>query len=184
LLLIRDDPTLAQRPTGPAATPNVLRPALRERVIYLLLTAVAVAISAGALFYNPVVGAAAVLVFGFAAINAAFRIWHPRSYATELDDDGFRTFGAWGQLVHEVRWDEVAHLTVFHGNGLRVAGTVLAWRCEPRRRRRGLQPAVKGGRNRVGEEFDGALPDDYLGIEPMLVLFQERADAARDPSGS
>jgi hypothetical protein len=154
-------------------TPRVLRPALRERVIYLTLTVVALAISLGALFYNPVIGAPATLVFGFAALNAGFRLWHPRSYATELDDDGFRSFGAWGQLVHDVRWDEIAHLTVFHGNGLRGAGSVLflAWRCEPRRRR--------GRRNRLGEEIDGALPDDYLGIERMLALFKEHADAAK-----
>jgi hypothetical protein len=162
-------------------TPRVLRPALRERVIYLTLTVAVLAISVGALIYNPIVGAPATLVFGFAAVNAAFRLWHPRSYATELDDEGFRTFGAWGQLVHDVRWDELAHLTVFHGNGLRGPGTVLflAWRSEPRRRRRGIQPAVKGGRNRVGEEFDGALPDGYLGIERMLALFKEHADAAK-----
>jgi hypothetical protein len=30
----------------------------------------------------------------------------------------------------------------------------------------------------VGEEYDGALPDPYLGIEPMLELFSGYADAA------
>ena len=38
---------------------------------------------------------------------------------------------------------------------------------------------MRGGRNTVGEEFDGALPDPYLGIEPTLELFKQRADAAK-----
>ena len=29
------------------------------------------------------------------------------------------------------------------------------------------------------EPFDGALPDPYLGIEPMLELFRRSADAAK-----
>jgi hypothetical protein len=37
---------------------------------------------------------------------------------------------------------------------------------------------VRGGVNRVGEEYDGALADPYLGIEPMLELFKRYADAA------
>ena len=85
-----------------------------------------------------------------------------------------------GRPVHRVRWADVEHLTVFHGNGLGGAGSVLhlAWRCHPRQPGRGRQPWVRGGRNFAGEEFDGALPDPYLGIEAKLVLFKRHADAA------
>jgi hypothetical protein len=34
----------------------------------------------------------------------------------------------------------------------------------------------------VGESYDGALPDPYLGIGPMLELMKGYADAARRPS--
>jgi hypothetical protein len=75
-----------------------------------------------------------------------------------------------GRKVHDVRWADVEHLTVFNGNGLTGPGTVLhvAWRCLPRCPGEGRQPWVRGGTNVVGESYDGALPDPYLGIEPML----------------
>jgi hypothetical protein len=158
-----------------------LRPRLRRRVPFFVLTVLMLALSIAALFYAPVVGAIGVLLFGFATINAALRLFHPRSYATELDAEEFRTFDAVGRPVHRIRWADVEHLTAFHGNGLGGPGTVLhlAWRCQPRQPGHGRQPWVRGGRNFAGEEFDGALPDPYLGIEAMLELFKARADAAR-----
>ena len=162
-------------------SPLILRPARRRRVIYLVGAWGLLALSVLAAFYAPVVGLLGSLFWGFAAVNAAVRMWHPRAYATEVDGDGFRAYNWRGRLVHDVPWVDVAHLTIFHGNGLRGAGSVLflAWRCEPRRRRRGVQPWVRGGRNKVGETYDGALPDEYLGIERMLALFKEHADAAK-----
>jgi hypothetical protein len=80
-----------------------------------------------------------------------------RSYATELDTEGFRVYDAMGCLVHDVRWTNVEHLTVFHGNGMGGPGTLMLL---------------------AGEEFDGALPDPYLGIERMLDLFKRHADSA------
>jgi hypothetical protein len=77
-------------------------------------------------------------------------------------------------------------LTVFNGNGLTGPGTALhvAWRCSPRCPGEGRQPWVRGGTNVVGESYDGALPDPYLGIEPMLQLMKGYADAARRPSAA
>jgi hypothetical protein len=40
-------------------------------------------------------------------------------------------------------------------------------------------PAVRGGRNDAGVEFDGALFDDYLGLDAMLELFAEHVARAR-----
>ena len=158
-----------------------LRPSLRRRLPFFVLSALLFAMSVVALRFTPIVGAVGVLVFGFALVNASLRLFHPRSYATELDERGFRTFDAMGRPVHAVRWTDLEHLTVFHGNGMSGPGTVvhLAWRCDPRQPGNGRQPWVRGGTNFAGEPFDGALPDPYLGIEPMLELFRRSADAAK-----
>jgi hypothetical protein len=158
----------------------VLRPSLRRRIPYFVLAVLLLGLMLVGLVYNAILGAVGVLIFGFAVVNGALRLFHPRSYATELDDDEFRVYDSMGRLVHRVGWSEVAHLTVFHGNGLGGVGTVLhlAWRCHPRRPGPGRQPWSGGGRNFAGEEFDGALPDPYLGAEAMLGLFKQRADAA------
>ena len=160
---------------------RLLRPSLRRRLPFFVLSVLLLALSVVALFYAPVAGAIGVLLFGFATANASLRLFHPRSYATELDERGFRTFDAMGRPVHDVRWTDVEHLTVFHGNGMGGPGTVvhLAWRCHPRQPGNGRQPWVRGGTNFAGEPFDGALPDPYLGIEPMLELFRRSADAAK-----
>jgi hypothetical protein len=157
-----------------------LRPRLRRRLPYFVLSLLLLALCAVALAYSPIVGAIGVLLLGFATVNAALRLFHPRSYTTELEQEGFRVYDALGREVHWVRWAELEHLTAYHGNGLRGPGTVLllAWRCFPRRPGNGRQPWAGGGRNFAGEEFDGALPDPYLGIEAMLALFKRRADAA------
>jgi hypothetical protein len=164
-------------------TTRVLRPSLRRRIPFFVLAVGLLALSVGAAFYNPIVGAIGIGFTGFAAVNASLRLFHPRSYATELGPDGFRVFDAMGRKVHDVRWVDVEHLTVFNGNGLTGPGTVLhvAWRCSPRCPGEGRQPWVRGGTNVVGESYDGALPDPYLGIEPMLQLMKDYADAARRP---
>ncbi len=169
----------------PHAGERILRPRLRRRVPFFVVSVLLLALSVTAVFFSPIVGAVGVLLFGFAVANASLRLFHPRSYATELDDEEFRVFSAFGRLVHRVRWAEVAHLTVFHGNGMGGPGTLLllAWRCEPPRPGDGRQPWVRGGRNFAGDEFDGALPDPYLGIEPMLELFKRYADAAHANEG-
>lgn len=162
------------------SAPRLLRPALRRRVVFFVLGALLLALAITALFFSPIVGVIGVLFTGFAVVNGAFRLWHPLSYATRLDADGFETFSAMGKRVHHIQWPQIAHLTVFNANGFTGPGTVLtlAWRCEPRCPGHGRQPWVRGGRNKVGEEYDGALPDPYLGIEPMLELFSGYADAA------
>jgi hypothetical protein len=161
---------------------TVLRPSLgKRRIPFMVLSLPILAIGIGGLFFAPVAGVI-VTVFGLFAVGLGIaRLVLPRSYATELDDEGFRTFDSWGRRMHEVRWADVEHLTVFQGNGFRGPGTELhlAWRCRPRCRRGGIQPWLKGGRNALGEEFDGALPDPYLGYEAMVELFRERADAAK-----
>jgi hypothetical protein len=161
--------------------PRVLRPRLRRRLPFFVLGLLLFALSVVALFFSPIAGVIGVLLFGFAAVNGALRMFHPRSYATEFDGEGFRVFDALGRLVHDVRWTEVEHLTVFHGNGMGGPGTLLllAWRCAPRRPGKGRQPWARGGTNFAGEPFDGALPDPYLGIETMLELFKQHADASR-----
>jgi hypothetical protein len=160
--------------------PQLLRPRLKRRLPFFVVSWLVFALCAVALFFNPVVGAIGVLVFGFAAVNASLRMFRTRSYATELDDERFRVYDAMGRLVHDVRWADLEHLTVFHGNGMGGPGTLmlLAWRCRPRQPGKGRQPWAKGGRNFQGEEFDGALPDPYMGIEPMLELFKRHAEAA------
>jgi hypothetical protein len=160
---------------------TLLRPSLKRRIPYFVLALLLLALMVVGLVYNPILGAMGVLIFGFAVVNGALRLFHPRSYATELDDDEFRVYDSMGRLVHRVRWAEVEHLTVFHGNGFGGPGTVLhlAWRCHPRRPGPGRQAWSGGGRNFAGEEYDGALPDPYIGIEPLLELFKRRADAAK-----
>ena len=163
------------------ASVTLLRPSLRRRIPFFVLAVLLFALMVAGLVYSPLLGVVGVLIFGFAVVNGALRLFHPRSYATELDDDEFRVYDSMGRLVHRVRWADLEHLTVFHGNGLGGPGTVLhlAWRRHPRQRGPGRQPWSGGGRNFAGEEFDGALPDPYLGIEPMLELFKQRADAAK-----
>jgi hypothetical protein len=160
---------------------TLLRPSLKRRIPFFVLAVLLLALMVAGLVYSPIIGAIGVLVLGFAVVNGALRLFHPRSYATELDDDEFRVYDSMGRVVHRVRWTDVEHLTVFHGNGFGGPGTVLhlAWRCLPRQPGPGRQPWSGGGRNFAGEEYDGALPDPYVGIEPMLDLFKERADAAK-----
>jgi hypothetical protein len=167
-------------------TTRVLRPRLRRRIPYFVLALALLALSVGAAFYNPIVGGLAIAFTGFASVNAALRLFHPRSYATELRPDGFRVFDSLGRKVHDVRWTDVVHLTVFNGNGFTGPGTVLhvAWRCSPRCSGKGRQPWARGGTNNVGETYDGALPDPYLGIEPMLELMKGYADAAGPPTAA
>ena len=126
------------------------------------------------------VGGVGVLLFGFATVNAAVRLMHPRAYATELTDTGFRVHDWRGALVHDVPWATVVRVTAWQASG-RIGGNVnLAWRCEPRRPGRGrVQTWAKGGRTRSGEEIDGALPDPYLGPRRMAELFAGRIDGAR-----
>ncbi|MBE2319680.1 hypothetical protein DVA67_027170 [Solirubrobacter sp. CPCC 204708] len=157
-----------------------LRPGITARVVFFVLALALFALGVGALFSNPVVGAIGVALFGFALVNASFRLFHPRSYATVVGEDGFRVHDWRGRLVHDVAWSELSHLTVFGGNGLRGPGSLLllAWRCEPRRPGPGRQPWSGGGTNAMGEAFDGALPAAYLGAERMLELFKDRAERA------
>jgi hypothetical protein len=158
-----------------------LHPRLGPRLTYFALALVLLALSIAGLFYTPVVGVLATLLTGTAAVNGAFRLFHPRSYVTEIDTDEFRVYDSFGRLKRHVRWNEIVDVTVFHGNGLGGPGSTLlvAWRCEPRQPAKGRQPGWKGGRNRLGHEFDGALPDPYLGIERMTALFKERIEAAQ-----
>ena len=113
---------------------RVLRPGLRRRLPFFVLAVGLLALSVVTVFYNPLVGAIGIVLFGFAAVNASLRLFHPRSYATELGRDGFRVFDSMGRKVHDVRWADVEDLTVFNANGLTGPGTVLhvAWRCLPR----------------------------------------------------
>jgi hypothetical protein len=165
-------------------TTRVLRPRLRRRLTFFVLALALLALSVAAAFYNPIVGGLGIVFTGFATVNASFRLFHPRSYVTELGPDSFRVYDSLGRKVHDVRWTDVEHLTVFNGNALTGPGTVLhvAWRCWPRQPGNGRQPWVRGGTNVVGETYDGALPDPYLGIEPMLELMKDYADTARSPS--
>jgi hypothetical protein len=165
---------------------RVLRPSLRRRLLFFVLAVGLLAFSVVGVFYNPILGALGIAFSGFGTVNASFRLFHPRSYVTELRPDCFRVFDVMGRKVHDVRWVDVEHLTVFNGNGLTGPGTVLhaAWRCWPPCPGEGRQPWVRGGTNNVGESYDGALPDPYLGIEPMLQLMKGYADAARRPSAA
>jgi hypothetical protein len=162
-------------------TTRVLRPRLRRRIPFFVLALALFAFSVLGAFYTPILGTLGILFFGFATGNATLRLFHPRSYATELRPDGFRVFDAMGRPVHDVSWLDVEHFTVFNGNGFTGPGTVLhvAWRCAPRCPGNGRQPWVRGGTNNVGEQYDGALPDPYFGIEPMLELMKGYSDAAR-----
>ena len=65
-------------------TTRVLRPRLRRRLPYFVGALALFAFSVVGVFYNPIVGALGIVLFGFAAVNAALRLFHPRSYATEL----------------------------------------------------------------------------------------------------
>jgi hypothetical protein len=158
-----------------------LHPRLRPRIVYFTLGVLLFALCVGAAFYNPVVGVVGVLVLGFVAVNGAFRLFHPRSYVTEIDADEFRVYDSMGRLKRHVRWREIVDVTVVNGNGLGGAGSTLlvAWRCEPRQPAPGWQQMWKGGRNRLGHEYDGALPDPYLGIHQMVAIFKERIEAAQ-----
>jgi hypothetical protein len=158
-----------------------LRPSLRRRLPFLVLALVLLAFLVAVATYNPLIALPGLLFVGFGAANAAVRMFHPRSYVTELDDHEFRVHDYRGRLVHRVPWADVVRLTVFNGNSMRGPGTALhlAWRCDPPCPRRGRQPWSGGGRNFAGERFDGALPDPYLGIDRMLELFAERVDAAK-----
>jgi hypothetical protein len=176
----------AARMTEPLDVPRKLRPSLRRRLPLFVASVLLFAMSIVGLFYGPLVGVAGVLVFGFAAFTGALRLFHPRSYATELDADGFQTFDSFGHVVHRVAWSDVQRLTVLHGNGIGGPGTLLllAWRCSPRQPSHWFLPWLRGRRNFAGEEIDGALPDPYLGIEPMLELFKHHADEAKHRRGS
>ena len=165
-LVVPDDPTVELWPTTPtevfrgicnlfpladgASMTRRLRPSLRRRLPFFVLALLLFAMSVAALFFSPIVGAVGVLVFGFALANASLRLFHPRSYATDLDEHGFRTYDAMGRPVHDVAWTDVEHLTVFHGNGLGGPGTVihLAWRCKPAAARR-RAPAVGARRHEL-----------------------------------
>src|SRR5918996_3094998 len=146
----------------PLNAPQTLRPSLRRRLPLSVLSVVLLAMSIVALLYSPLVGVAGVLLFGFAAFIAGLGLFHPRSYATELDADGFTTFDSFGRAVHRVAWADVEHLTVLHGNGMGGPGTILllAWRCSPRQPDHGKLPWLRARRNFAGEEeIDGTLPD-------------------------
>jgi hypothetical protein len=169
------------RPSRQLTNPRKLRPSLRRRLPLFVLSVLLLGMSTVALFYSPLVGVAGVLLFGFGVLIAALRLFHSRAYATELDGEGFSTFDSFGRRVHRVAWADIEHLTVVHGNGIGGPGTVLflAWRCHPRQPEHGKLPWLRARRNFAGEEIDGALPDPYLGIEPMLELFKQCADAAQ-----
>jgi hypothetical protein len=165
-------------------TPRLLRPPLRRRLAFLALCVPLIAIAIGAATSGSWLGWILLAFALFALVNASMRLFLPRSYATELQADGFHVHDSFGRVVHDVRWNEVAHLTVFHGNGFRPGSMlVVAWRCEPRRPGHGRQPWAKGGRNFAGEEFDGALPDGYLGARETLNLMLAYIEAAPGRTG-
>jgi hypothetical protein len=165
-------------------SPQVLRPRLRRRIAFALLCLPVLAIGIGAAASGAWVGWIALAFALFALGNALLRLFGPRSYATELHADGFRVHDSFGRLVHDVPWNAVTRLTVFNGNGFTPGSTLLvAWRCEPRRPGHGRQPWAKGGRNFAGEEFDGALPDPYLGAKPTLNLMSSYLEAAPGRTG-
>jgi hypothetical protein len=58
-------------------TTKTLRPRLRRRLPYFVLALALFALSVGAAFYNPIVGALGILFAGFATVNAALRLFHP-----------------------------------------------------------------------------------------------------------
>jgi hypothetical protein len=164
-------------------SPQRFRPTLASRVILLAMALPCLALSIAAWFYAPLLGIPLSLVMLYATVFAAFRMFHPRAYMTEISDEGFRVHNWTGRLIHDLRWSDLGHLTVLNANGLRGPGTMLcvAWRCQPRRRtgRRFAAPGIKGGRTPLKDEFDGALPDGYIGIEPMLEIFREHVGGTR-----
>jgi hypothetical protein len=164
-------------------SPQRFRPTLASRVILLVFAAVCLAICVGASFYKPLLGVPLSLLMLYMLVFSAMRLWHPRAYLTELGEEGFRVYNWTGRLIHDLRWSDIGHLTVLNANGLRGPGTMqcVAWRCQPRRRsgRRFAAPWIKGGRTPLKDEFDGALPDAYTGIEPMLALFREHVGGTR-----
>jgi hypothetical protein len=155
-------------------TPRVLHPRLRPRIIYLVLASLLLAMCIFATVLGAWFALLGVLLFGAATVNGVLRLTGERAYATELDADGFRVHDSFGRVVHDVRWAEVEELLPFRGNGLAGPGTQLhvAWRCNPRRPGKGRQPWARGGK-----DFDGALPDAYLGFEPTLELMLSYANA-------
>jgi hypothetical protein len=164
---------------------TVLRPAPGKRLAFAIVSVLLLAMSVWGLFYAPVVAFAGVLIFGTAAVLGIARLVLPRAYATELGPAGFRTFDSFGRQIHAVAWDDIEHLTVFEGNGWRGIGSVahLAWRSRTRTRRSGVQPWVRGGRNRLGEEFDGALPDPYGPHREIVERFMRHIEAAQAHEG-
>ena len=73
------------------ASVTLLRPSLRRRIPFFVLAVLLFALMVAGLVYSPLLGVVGVLIFGFAVVNGALRLFHPRSYATELDDDEFRS---------------------------------------------------------------------------------------------
>ena len=164
-------------------SPQRFRPTLASRVLVLVFASICLALCVGASFYKPLLGLPMSVLMGYAFVFAALRMFHPRAYLTEVGDEGFRVYNWTGRLIHDLRWSDLGHLTVLNANGLRGPGTMLcvAWRCQPRRRsgRRFAAPWIKGGRTPLKDEFDGALPDAYIGIEPMLEIFREHVGGTR-----
>jgi hypothetical protein len=154
---------------------RVLEPRLWPRIVYLVLSVLLFAMSVFATVLGGWAAILGILLFGAATVNGLMRLFGSRSYVTELDATGFKVFDSFGRPVHDVLWDEVEELVPFRGNSLAGPGTQLhvGWRCRPRPPGKGRQPWVRGG-----ADFDGALPDAYLGFDETLALMLRYANAA------
>ena len=158
----------------------VLRPQRRRSLLLLGCGVLVAVIGIGALTSGAVVlGAIAALIGVAAVVAGALRVWHPRSYALELDARGFRVYDVRGGVRHDVPWAEVQELFPTTGNApLRPGGEVrLAWRCVPG------TPGAERRRRRDGVEIDGVLPDPY-GMDPRELLELMAGYSQRGPSGA
>jgi hypothetical protein len=103
--------------------------------------------------------------------------FHPHSYELTLDDRGCLVHDIFGNVAHDVSWDEVVELLPVNVNAFSFI--VVAWVCAPRRPKQGRLRWRRGTKN-----DDGCMPDTYgMRADALINLMHEYTAAAPRASG-
>jgi hypothetical protein len=157
--------------------PTVLHPRLGRRILLTVCSIICGVVGVGAATSGAVTLGGAVAVFGAWGLTYfGSRLVLPHAAQTDLTVEGFRVHDAFGRVVHDVPWSNLARLVPVRGNAPgRPGGDVIVGfdLVDPDPGR------PKGSRRKGpdGKRVDGILPDPYDGYEAVVERMRRYAES-------
>jgi hypothetical protein len=156
--------------------PRALKPSRKRQVLRLVLIVWIGAFGVGGVIWGA--WPLAIILLGVVAWQLAMAVliaFKPRSYELHLDGGGFRVHDIFGNVAHDVSWNEVAALIPVNVNA--YSFIVVAWVCSPRRPKQGRLRWRRGTK-----DDDGSMPDTYgMRADALINLMYEYAASGAGP---